>query len=72
MKLVTLLHDPIKVSTRGNELNSITNSLNQELTQVSFIGEVTLAGFKHDADGDSSTGTSGNDITGTPSDLTSP
>ena len=35
-----------------------------------FIGEVTLAGFEFDADGDSSTGTSGNDITGTAASLT--
>jgi len=62
--------DPIKVSTRGNELDNYKLVESGADTGI-FIGEVTLAGFQFDADGDSSTGTSGNDITGTPSDLTS-
>ncbi len=62
--------DPIKVSTRGNELDNYKLVESGADTGI-FIGEVTLAGFQFDADGDSSTGTSGNDITGTPSSLTS-
>ncbi|MDC0036036.1 hypothetical protein OAI97_01025 [Nitrosopumilus sp.] len=62
--------DPIKVSTRGNELDNYKLVESGADTGI-FIGEVTLAGFAFDADGDSSTGTDGNDITGTPSTLTS-
>ncbi len=64
--------DPIKVSTRGNELDNYKLVESGADTGI-FIGEVTLAGFAFDADGDSSTGESstGNDITGTPSTLTS-
>jgi hypothetical protein len=61
--------DPIKVSTRGNELDQYKLVESGADTGI-FIGEVTLAGFQFDADGDSSTGTSGNDITGTASELT--
>jgi hypothetical protein len=61
--------DPIKVSTRGNELTTYKLVESGADTGI-FIGEVTLAGFQFDADGDSSTGTSGNDITGTASALT--
>ena len=57
MKLVTLATDPIKVSTRGNELSQYKLVESGADTGI-FIGEVTLAGFKHDADGDGT-----NDIT---------
>ena len=43
--------DPIKVSTRGNELTQYKLVESGADTGI-FIGEVTLAGFKHDADGD--------------------
>ena len=62
--------DPIKVSSRGNEIDRYKLVESGADTGI-FIGEVTLAGFEFDADGDSSTRTSGNDITGTPIDLTS-
>jgi hypothetical protein len=61
--------DPIKVSTRGNELDNYKLVESGADTGI-FIGEVILAGFAFDADGDSSTGTDGNDITGTASTLT--
>ncbi len=54
--------DPIKVATRGNELNNYKLVESGADTGI-FIGEVTLGGFAHDADGDSTTGTSGNDVT---------
>ncbi len=53
--------DPLQVSTReGGTLD------NYRLTETGtdtgiFSGEVILTGFEHDADGDGSTGTSGND-----------
>ena len=56
--------DSIKVSTRGNELDKYKLVESGADTGI-FIGEVTLKGMKHDADGDSSTGTDGYDITGT-------
>jgi len=56
--------DPIKVSTRGNELTNYKLVESGADTGI-FIGEVTLAGFIHDADGDGT-----NDITGTASALT--
>jgi hypothetical protein len=62
--------DPIKVSSRGNELKNYKLVESGADTGI-FIGEVTLTGFQFDADGDSSTGSSGNDITGTASSLTS-
>jgi Na+-transporting methylmalonyl-CoA/oxaloacetate decarboxylase beta subunit len=43
--------DPIKVSTRGNELTTYKLVESGADTGI-FIGEVTLAGFEHDADGD--------------------
>ena len=48
--------DPIKVATRGNALSNYVLVESGADTGI-FIGEVTLAGFKFDADGDSSTGT---------------
>ena len=43
--------DPIKVSSRGNELAAYKLVESGADTGI-FIGEVTLAGMKHDADGD--------------------
>ena len=43
--------DPIKVATRGNELNNYKLVESGADTGI-FIGEVTLGGFAHDADGD--------------------
>ena len=57
--------DPIKVASRGNELNNYKLVESGADTGI-FIGEVTLAGFEHDADGDGT-----NDISGTASALTS-
>ena len=56
--------DPIKVSSRGNELTTYKLVESGADTGI-FIGEVTLAGFAHDADGDGT-----NDITGTANSLT--
>jgi len=44
-------NDPIKVATRGNELTTYKLVESGADTGI-FIGEVTLAGFIHDADGD--------------------
>ena len=43
--------DPIKVATRGNELTEYKLVESGADTGI-FIGEVTLGGFAHDADGD--------------------
>lgn len=56
--------DPIKVSTRGNQLTTYKLVESGADTGI-FIGEVTLKGFAFDADGDGT-----NDITGTASALT--
>ena len=56
--------DPIKVATRGNELNNYKLVESGADTGI-FIGEVTLGGFIHDADGDGT-----NDITSSASTLT--
>ena len=56
--------DPLKVSTRGNELSNYKLVESGADTGI-FIGEVTLKGFIHDADGDGT-----NDITSTASTLT--
>ncbi|MDB4850245.1 hypothetical protein OAH42_01925 [Nitrosopumilus sp.] len=56
--------DPIKVSTRGNELDQYKLVESGADTGI-FIGEVTLQGFIHDADGDGT-----NDITSVASTLT--
>ena len=53
--------DPIKVSTRGH------NRDNYQLVETGtdtgiFTGELILTGFSHDADGDTTTGTNGNDV----------
>jgi hypothetical protein len=56
--------DPIKVSTRGNELKNYKLVESGADTGI-FIGEVTLAGMIHDADGDGT-----NDITDDASTLT--
>jgi len=56
--------DPVKVSTRGNQLSQYKLVESGADTGI-FIGEVTLAGMIHDADGDGT-----NDITSTASALT--
>jgi hypothetical protein len=57
-------NDPVKVSTRGNQLSNYKLVESGADTGI-FIGEVTLAGMVHDADGDGT-----NDITGTAAALT--
>ncbi|MEC4849345.1 MAG: hypothetical protein RI100_09180 [Nitrosarchaeum sp.] len=56
--------DPIKVSTRGNKLNNYKLVETGTDTGI-FTGEVILTGFTHNADGDTTTGTNGNDVTTT-------
>ena len=54
--------DPVKVATRG--FNIDTYKLVETGTDTGiFTGEVILTGFTHDADGDTTTGTDGNDVT---------
>jgi hypothetical protein len=54
--------DEIKVSTRGYSIS--TYKLVETGTDTGiFTGEVILTGFNFDADGDSTTGSSGNDVT---------
>ncbi len=54
--------DPLKVSTRGAELDEYKLVETGTDTGI-FTGEVILTGFRHDADGDSSTGdNNGNDV----------
>ena len=54
--------DPIKVSTRGADLDNYKLVETGTDTGI-FTGEVILTGFTHDADGDSTTGDSnGNDV----------
>ena len=57
-------NDPIKVSTRGNQLDNYKLVESGADTGI-FIGEVTLKGFAFDADGEGT-----NDITGSASALT--
>jgi len=57
-------NDPIKVSTRGNQLDQYKLVESGADTGI-FIGEVTLAGMIHDADGDGT-----NDITSDAATLT--
>ncbi|AJW70040.1 beta strand repeat-containing protein [Nitrosopumilus adriaticus] len=53
--------DPIKVATRGADLDKYKLVETGTDTGI-FTGEVILTGFTHDADGDSTTGTNGNDV----------
>ncbi|MDH3341265.1 MAG: hypothetical protein OEL84_08265, partial [Nitrosopumilus sp.] len=53
--------DPIKVSTRGSDIDNYKLVETGTDTGI-FTGEVILTGFTHDADGDSTTGTGGNDV----------
>jgi len=53
--------DPIKVSTRGADLDNYKLVETGTDTGI-FTGEVILTGFEHDADGDSTTGDGGNDV----------
>ena len=55
---------PIRVATRTAELDPYTLVETGTDTGI-FTGEVILTGFNYDADGDSNTGTNGNDVTGT-------
>ncbi|WP_042684620.1 beta strand repeat-containing protein [Candidatus Nitrosotenuis chungbukensis] len=52
--------DPVKVATRGHKLDEYHLTESGVDTGI-FTGEVILTGFAHDADGDASTGTNGND-----------
>jgi hypothetical protein len=52
--------DPVKVATRGHKLDNYHLTESGVDTGI-FTGEVILTGFAHDADGDASTGSSGND-----------
>ena len=54
--------DPIKVATRGFNIDEYKLVETGTDTGI-FTGEVILTGFTHDADGDSATGTNGNDVT---------
>jgi len=54
-------NDAVQVSTRGNEIDQYKLVESGPDTGI-FTGEVTLTGMTHDADGDSTTGTNGNDI----------
>ena len=56
--------DAIKVSTRGYSINYYKLVETGTDTGI-FTGEVILSGYSFDADGDSSTGTNGNDVTPT-------
>ena len=56
--------DPIKVSTRGSDLDNYKLVETGTDTGI-FTGEVILTGFTHDADGDTTTGTNGNDVIST-------
>jgi hypothetical protein len=62
--------DPIKVSTRGYDINTYKLVESGPDTGI-FIGEVILTGFSHDADGDSTTGTATNGYDVTPSTTSS-
>ncbi|MDH3611090.1 MAG: hypothetical protein OEM79_04935 [Nitrosopumilus sp.] len=54
--------DPIKVSTRGSDLDNYKLVETGTDTGI-FTGEVILTGFTHDADGDTTTGdANGNDV----------
>ena len=53
--------DPIKVSTRGADLDNYKLVETGTNTGI-FTGEVILTGFAHNADGDTTTGTDGNDV----------
>lgn len=57
--------DPLKVSTRGADIDNYKLVETGTDTGI-FTGEVILTGFTHDADGDSTTGTNGNDVVSTP------
>ncbi|KAF6247903.1 hypothetical protein C6990_00130 [Nitrosopumilus sp. b3] len=63
--------DPIKVATRGADLDKYKLVETGTDTGI-FTGEVILTGFTHDADGDSTTGTSGNDVVTTTSSGSGP
>jgi hypothetical protein len=54
--------DPIKVSTRSSNLDLYKLVETGTDTGI-FTGEVILTGFTPDSDGDTTTGTSGNDVT---------
>ena len=53
--------DALKVATRSSELDNYKLVETGTDTGI-FTGEVILTGFEHNADGDSTTGTNGNDV----------
>ena len=53
--------DPLKVSTRSADLDNYKLVETGTDTGI-FTGEVILTGFAHNADGDTTTGTNGNDV----------
>ncbi|MBP0119952.1 MAG: hypothetical protein ITD33_03735, partial [Nitrosarchaeum sp.] len=61
--------DAIKVATRAAKINQYKLVETGPDTGI-FTGEVILAGFLFDADGDSTTGTDGNDVTTTTASAT--
>ena len=64
--------DPIKVSTRGHDLDEYKLVETGTDTGI-FTGEVILTGFAHDADGDTTTGDAlGNDVTFIPAEGNGP
>ena len=63
--------DPIKVATRGADIDNYKLVETGTDTGI-FTGEVILTGFAHDADGDSTTGTNGNDVSNRPSEGVGP
>ena len=64
--------DPIKVSTRGHNIDEYKLVETGTDTGI-FTGEVILTGFRHDADGDTTTGdSSGSDVTFTAASGTGP
>ncbi len=53
--------NPVRVATRGGHID-LYKLKETDLNTGVFAGELVLAGFKHDADGNSSTGSGGNDV----------
>ena len=64
-------HDPVMIST-GSFILDKYKLVETGVDTGIFTGEIDLAGFSHDADGNSSTGINGNDIVGTNSSGSGP